>query len=290
MQLQITAASTALFSTWLFIENLGVLFDAGDGVSASLGQKSRKVRHVFVTHADRDHVCGLLQLHQLNASKGTPHIYYPADCGSFPALRDFVKDFDPQSGPATWKGLKGNEIVELPNGYSVAARASTHIEVAQLTKSLDFTIRTERRVLRSEHWHLSGAEIASKRKQLGEAAITEIKIEEVLGYSGDAPELDTARWQKVKILVHEATFLEPDTARRSHSNLPQVISAAAQLKLEALILFHLSARYTTDEIEQAIHGQANKSLPAFPIFAVCPGQVVVDVLNKEPAWRPKSAI
>src|SRR6516162_5613093 len=170
MQLQITAASTALFSTWLFIENLGVLFDAGDGVSASLGQKSRKVRHVFVTHADRDHVCGLLQLHQLNASKGTPHIYYPADCGSFPALRNFVKDFDPQSGPATWKGLKGSEIVGLPNSYSVASRLSTHVEVAGLSKSLDYIIRTERRSLRPEHRHLSGPEIASRRKELGDDA------------------------------------------------------------------------------------------------------------------------
>jgi ribonuclease Z len=90
MHLNLTAASTALFSTWVFVENLGILFDPGDGVSATLGQKGRKIRHVFITHADRDHVCGLLQLHQLNAANGSPHIYNPKNCGSFPALRDLM--------------------------------------------------------------------------------------------------------------------------------------------------------------------------------------------------------
>ena len=82
----LTGYSTALFSTWLFLEDYGLLFDAGDGVSAGLSQKSRKAKYVFITHADRDHLAGLLQLHQLNAQDGQPLICYPRDCGSFPAL------------------------------------------------------------------------------------------------------------------------------------------------------------------------------------------------------------
>ncbi|WP_315814720.1 hypothetical protein [Paraflavitalea speifideaquila] len=42
MQFTITGYSTALFSTWYFIEELGLLFDAGDGVSAGLLQKAGK--------------------------------------------------------------------------------------------------------------------------------------------------------------------------------------------------------------------------------------------------------
>lgn len=63
MHLTLTASSSALFSTWFFIEEFGALFDAGDGVSAALMQRSRKVKHVFVTHADRD-VADLLSLAQ----------------------------------------------------------------------------------------------------------------------------------------------------------------------------------------------------------------------------------
>ncbi len=286
MHLTITTASTALFSTWVFVEELGLLFDAGDGVSASLGQKGRKIRHVFVTHADRDHLCGLLQLHQLNARKGLPHIYYPSDCGSFPALRDFVGRFDPQSGPATWKGIEANQTVELPNGYSVVAGTSAHVPSEKLAKALDFAVYTSRRMLRPEFRGLPGPEIASKRQELGEDAVTETRTEAMIGYSGDAPKLDCDRWSGVKVLIHESTFLEPETTRGFHSNLPQVIAAAAQLDLDALILIHFSARYKLPEINKAIAQHADNSSPRFPIFAVYPGQVATNILATTPIWQP----
>ena len=48
MAYKISCYSTALFSTWFFVEELGLLFDAGDGVTANLMQKSRKVKQVFI--------------------------------------------------------------------------------------------------------------------------------------------------------------------------------------------------------------------------------------------------
>ena len=286
MHLTITAASTALFSTWLFVENLGLLLDAGDGVSASLGQKGRKVRHVFVTHADRDHLCGLLQLNQLNAKDGSPSIYYPKDCGSFPALRDFVANFDPQSGPANWQGLTAGDTVDLNNGFFIEARDSAHVEAGGFTKALDFTLSSIRKSLKAEYRNLTGPQIANLREQVGEAGITESRTEKLLGYSGDAPALDPAHWEGVRILIHEATFLEPEIARNAHSNLPQVIQAASELPLEALILIHFSARYTTAEIVESIQKEAAKVAPNFPIFAVIPGQVATDILSSPPVWSP----
>jgi ribonuclease Z len=50
----ITGYSTALFATWYFVEEWGVLFDAGDGLISALLQKSRKIDQVFISHADRD--------------------------------------------------------------------------------------------------------------------------------------------------------------------------------------------------------------------------------------------
>jgi len=286
MHLTITAQSTALFSTWIFIENLGILLDAGDGVSAALGQKGRKVRDIFVTHADRDHLCGLLQLHQLNAGDGMPRIYYPKDCGSFPALKDFVERFDPNQGPASWIGLSPGETVELENNYYVETRASEHNASGDLAKALEYTICSTRRTLRPEFHGLKGPEIAALRKEQGEDAVTEEKIEKLVGYSGDTPQLDPDHWPGVKILIHEATFLNPETARRSHSNLPQVIARAAQLDLEALILLHFSSRYKPAEIEQAIRTHAETAQPAFPIYAVYPGQVATDILSSTPTWSP----
>lgn len=286
MHLTITAASTALFSTWVFVENFGLLFDAGDGASASLGQKGRKVRHVFVTHADRDHVCGLLQLHQLNARDGIPSIYYPKDCGSFPALKEFMGNFDPQSGPATWVGLAPDETVNLDDVNFIEARSSEHVTSGNLTKALDYTLCQVRRTLKPELRAMNGADIGARRKEQGEDAVTEAKVERLIGYSGDAPKLKPERWSGVKILIHEATFLEPETARNSHSNLPDVMTAAAKLKLEALVLIHFSARYSSKEIERAIREHASATNLHFPVFAVLPGQVVTDLLSTRPIWAP----
>ncbi|WP_395732381.1 MBL fold metallo-hydrolase [Prosthecobacter sp.] len=286
MHLTIAAASTALFSTWVFVENFGLLFDAGDGISASLGQKGRKVRHVFVTHADRDHVCGLLQLHQLNARDGIPHIFYPKDSGSFPALKDFMEKFDPQSGPATWRGLAPGETVPLDKTHFIEARTSEHVTMGDLTKSLDYTLCAVRRSLRPELTGMNGAEIGALRKEHGEDAVTEPQIEKLVGYSGDAPQLRPERWSGVKILFHEATFLAPETARSSHSNLPDVIASAAQLDLEALVLLHFSARYKADEIVQAVRQHAAAAKVGFPVFVILPGQVYSDLLSTEPVWEP----
>lgn len=106
MHLNISGYSTALFSTWYFIEELGLLLDAGDGLTATLLQKARKVEHVFISHADRDHLTGLLQFNQLNAREGFPKIYYPFHCGSFPALEEFTKRFDPHVKGTVWNGRK----------------------------------------------------------------------------------------------------------------------------------------------------------------------------------------
>lgn len=290
MQLTITAASTALFSTWFFLEELDLLFDAGDGVTAALGQRSGKIKQVFITHADRDHVCGLLQLHQLNARHGVPHIYYPCDCGSFPALRDFMHRFDPQSGPASWTGLGPDEIVGLPNGYSVKTRTSKHVRADPgVTKALEFTLSRTRRTLRKELRGLSESEIVARKKEVGEAGITEEVSEKVIGYSGDTPGLEPAHWKGVEVLIHEATFLQPDTSRGAHSNLPQVISAARELELKALILFHFSSRYGTAEIEDAIREEADESKPSFPIYAILPGRISHDILGSAPVWSPSDS-
>ena len=98
----ITGYSTALFSTWYFVSEFGILFSCGDGVSAGLLQKARKVvKHVFISHGDRDHLAGLLQFNQLNARSGLK-ICYPIDCGSFPAIAEFSDRFDSQVSGTQW--------------------------------------------------------------------------------------------------------------------------------------------------------------------------------------------
>jgi ribonuclease Z len=282
--LTITAFSTALFSTWIFVDEYGLLFDAGDGAAAGLGLKSRKAQHIFISHADRDHLAGLLQLHQLNARDGLPHIYYPKDCGSFPALRDFMARFDPQAGPATWHPLAAGEEVSIAKNVLVRARPNAHIVKPGSVKSFDFTLCQQRRKLKSEFAGLTGKEIAALRAAHGDDLVTEVQVVPILGYSGDTPALEPDRWQGVEVLIHEATFLTDGEARGAHANLPQVLAAAASLRVKGLVLSHFSVRYAHEEIRTTIVQYARQHALPFPVFAILPGQVANDVLNAEPCW------
>lgn len=290
MPLTITAYSTALFSTWIFVEEFGLLFDAGDGAAAGLGLKSGKIGHIFISHADRDHVAGLLQLHQLNAHHGTPTIYFPQDCGTFPALREFMALFDPQSGPATWHPLTENEIVPLAKNLVVRTRPNGHVTVPGKLKSLDFTLCERKRKLKPELNGVSGSEIATLRSTFGEDHVTDLQERPIFGYSSDTPALDAASWKGVELLFHEATFLSEGEARGAHSNLAQVLFAARDLEVQTLVLTHFSARYSHAEIRSAIAAHATQHKLRFPIHAVPPGEIVRDVLATEPVWRPQPTL
>ena len=117
MKYKISAYSTALFSTWINVEELNLLIDAGDGLAAGLLQKSGKIKNVFITHPDRDHLGGLPQFLQLNSRNGLPKVYYPKDSGSFPALNNFLKKFDPHASLNTWTGIADKSRVEIKKKY-----------------------------------------------------------------------------------------------------------------------------------------------------------------------------
>src|SRR4051812_40945568 len=113
MNLTITGYSTALFATWYFIEDYRLLFDAGDGVASSLLQKSRKIDHIFLSHADRDHLTGLLRLNELIARDGLPNLYFPLDARSFSALEIFSKQFDARVDQTSWQGMTHQQSVMI---------------------------------------------------------------------------------------------------------------------------------------------------------------------------------
>ncbi|MDA0813493.1 MAG: MBL fold metallo-hydrolase [Verrucomicrobia bacterium] len=255
--LTITGYSTALFSTWYFVNEFGVLFDCGDGVSAGLLQKARKVKHVFISHADRDHVAGLLQFNQLNARAGL-NFYYPKDCGSFPAMAEFSSRFDPHVSGTQWIPLEAGQEVRLRHDLLVRTIENRHVpaEPGQF-KSLSYAVDRISRRLKPEFSGRSGEEIAAVRQKLGDAAITDEARSPSLIYSGDTPPEWDGRYHGAEVLIHEATFLtaaeiDPDDPKRNkHSSLDQVMKMVAGSKIKKLILGHFSSRYSNEQIDEA---------------------------------------
>jgi ribonuclease Z len=282
----ISGYSTALFSTWFFIEELGILFDVGDGISAALLQKSRKIKQVFISHADRDHLTGLLQFNQLNARKGLPIIHYPADSGSFRAIADFVEKFDPHVRGTVWKPIQAREEFEIKPKMVVHSIRNNHVPAADdITKSLSYLVKMKTPKLKTEFQHLPKAEIKNLAIAKGQYFITEVVTENILGYSGDTPIDNYEHWDGTKILIHEATFLDNTEKLNNHANkhstLEEVLKMVSEMKVEKLILSHFSSRYSKIEIDTAIRKFCKIYQIEIPIYRILPGEICLDILGGE---------
>lgn len=264
---------------------MGILFDCGDGATSGLLQKAGKVRHLFLSHADRDHVAGLLQFLQLN---GRPRlkIYYPKDCGSFPPLAEFSAKFDPQTAESTWIPITAGTEVRIRENLAVRAIANRHVESKPGCKSLSYVVDSISRKLKSHLIGKNGSEIAMLRKELGEEAISDIQRLTKLIYSGDTPIETDGRYDNAEILIHEATFLtadeiDPDNPHRNkHSSLDQVIRMAADSNIQHLVLGHFSTRYAYEQIDEAIQRECRKVALKIPVYRVLPGMIGRDILGQ----------
>jgi len=289
----ISGFSTARYATWFFIDELGLLLDAGDGLISGLMSKAGKIKRIAVSHPDRDHLSGLLHFLRLFGGEGEPVIYYPESSGSFPALAEFSQRFDPdQPGRPAWTPIASGAEIALGSGLTLRAHANRHVpcEPGQ-TKSVSFSLLRKIRKLKPEHRHLTGPEIGALKKSLGEAAITDEVEHTELIYTADTPIEPASRWGPTKILIHECTFLDSATAESKHqiarhSYLDAVLDIAAELQPQHLVLTHFSARYGAEEIREAIRvGSAQRQL-RIPIHAVLPGETVHDILRQKPVYQP----
>ncbi|MGH1337422.1 MAG: MBL fold metallo-hydrolase [Aureispira sp.] len=291
MKLTITGSSTALFSTWYLVEEFQLLFDAGDGVISNLLQRSRKAQHVFVSHADRDHMSSLMAFRQMHARpEGFPKIYYPKDARSFEYLKDFSARFAPHSPPTPWYGVDdGQEFAIKPN-YIVKSIRNEHIDVPlPVIKSVGYEILEVKRKLKTAFKGLSGLEIKALREKKGNDFITQEQRQSILTYTGDTPVRDYDLWSQANVLIHEATFLEaPAKNKRGsvHSVLEEVIDMVAQSQVQQLILGHFSMRYSKQEIEQAVQQLCQQYQLHIPVFCVLPGVVARDILSTPPTYQP----
>ena len=289
MNFTITAYSTALFSTWINVEELNLLIDAGDGIAAGLLQKSRKIKHVFITHPDRDHLAGLLQFNQLNAREGFPKIYYPKDSGSFPAMQDFQIKFDPHVSGTEWIGIKDQAQISLNKQYEIQAIRNEHIDAPiGVHKSLSYKLFEVKKKLKPEFQQLDGAEIKKIVDEKGRDFISnEIKTN-LISFSGDTPVDDYEKWNHSKILIHECTFLQDDEdnqielKRNKHSRIDEVFKMVSEIEVEQLILNHFSSRYSNEAIKAAVQKMCKKHNITISVYAIYPGEITRDILNTAP--------
>ena len=295
--------STPLVSTFVLDETHRVLFDAGDGTAALLEGKIHKANVVALSHAHRDHIAGLPQLLNLRgavaAQSGQPlRLVHPEGSGAFLALSRFLTQFDAMTaGRALWQPFAAGETTELEDRHFLRAYATRHIpgaDAAGRVRSLGYQIgRTVMRV-RPELRSVSQKELDQIRADGGRDAITAPEEEILLTVSGDTVPLPPQTIAGTRFLLHECTFLDDDETSREeagergheHSCLTEVLDLAQAVGVERLGLYHISKRYTDEEILRAVRaGCAHRDLKC-RVSVALPGRLHLD-LFAQTVWPPK---
>lgn len=287
MKLTLHGYSTALFSTWYFIEELGVLFDAGDGLTSGLLGKCGKIKKVFISHADRDHLTGLLQYNQL-FSEQKPSIYYPKDAKSFQFLNRFFENFDPHAKGTIWEAIDKNAIIDIKEKISVEAAENEHVVTKNGDiKSLSYKVWETKKKLKPAFNSLDSEQLRALRIEKGDDFVLEEVKTNILSYSGDTPIIDYNRYNHTKVLIHEATFLtkaetNTKTYKNKHSSLEEVMEMVSSCSIDQLVLGHFSSRYYPEEIDNKIKELIKHYNIKIPVFRIPIGKVEKDILNGKP--------
>ena len=289
MKFKISAFSTALFSTWINVEELNLLIDAGDGVSMGLLQKSRKVKNVFITHPDRDHLNGLPQFVQLNSRPDFPVIHYPKDSGSFPAMKLFLNKFDPHVTNSNWTGIEDGQFIQIKKGYEIQAIRNEHVKSPiGVHKSLSYKLFETKKKLKKEFKNFNPEQIKNIATDKGRDFLTETIKKNIISFSGDTPVDNYEKWNNSELLIHESTFLntESDSNIESrgnkHSTLKEVMQMVKEINVNSLILNHFSSRYSKEQINNAVIKQINELSLQIPVYLIYPGEIHRDILNSKP--------
>jgi ribonuclease Z len=283
-RLTVTGYSTALFSTWIFLEEMRLLFDAGDGVMAGLMHKSGKIRHVAMSHADRDHVYGLMQVNHHCAHRGLEALFYPAESGFFKGMREACYRFDRETQDGyPWIQVMPGDSFELTPELGLRVVHSSHIPTPG--RSVGYVVMRRFRKLKAEFQGLPQSEFERIGREKGSDFLTEPREEPLVGFSGDTGVLPPSQWAGCKLLIHEATFLreeEMELEREGylHSLLSDVLQMAKEAKVERLLLIHFSSRYNASEIEAAIREHAEAMAIPMPVHFIPPGRIVHNALSR----------
>jgi ribonuclease Z len=299
---RVTLFSTPLVSTWVLDETHRIFFDVGDGAAAMLEGKIHRAHYVALTHAHRDHIDGLPQFLNLRggvaAAAGTPlKVIHPDGSGSFQAMARFLAHFDQAtSGRVEWETWRPGDRMPLESGRFLQAYATRHVPSPDPTRyrSLGYHIGRVVERLRPELRGLPQVELDRLRAEGGRSAITMPEEEILFTVSGDTTTLAPETLRQTRFLLHECTFLDVDEERCSearargheHSCLSDVLELVEQAEVQHVALYHVSKRYTDDEILRAVKSACARRELKAKVSVALPGRLYVDLFSQT-VWPPR---
>ncbi len=239
--------SKALYSTWIYYSPHRLLFDAGEGISTSLGNKVYAIDKVFLSHSHTDHIAGLWGLINIrNNAMGDREkplqIYYPK--GNI-VIEEFFRFINSINSIMRYKieifGLEPLDKVALDDKHYIETFPTYH---TPREISLGYRIFEKRNRLKKEYSQMNQSEIKQLIKNKGKESIIEMYIKNILTVTGDSLPIDYNWAMEAEELFHDSTFLSPDERKgERHATLDEVLDVALKAKVKTLYLYHISTRY-----------------------------------------------
>ncbi len=262
LQDQLRGFSRALFSTWLYHRRFNVLFDAGEGISTSLLNRVFGIRKVFLSHGHADHIAGLINLvniRNLGAGDQTTEleIWHPQGNPLIEIVKGYLAQTQSElSFPLRWRSLEPGQTVALED-----RRGKTHLRAfrtqhSQKQLSLGFNILEGRSRLRPEFAGRPQHEINQAIWSQGKDHVVERFEQIIFTYGGDSRPINPEAVADSLFLCHECTYLQREDDERNfhqHSILDEVLETAAAARVKTLLLFHLSLRYSQEEVRSVLN-------------------------------------
>ena len=298
MQISLAIHSSPRFSTWLWFNDWKLLIDAGDGASQQLGYKIRKIDTFLMTHSHRDHIGGLLQAINQRGEAGPFTLGHPTNGRSWGQIESFSLKFNPGgSRSAVWRALEEGDWMDCGvEGRWVQSFRTRHYlndEPQNAPRSLGYNLVWRKRKLRPELQDLPKNQVAEMGRTGGSESITVPVDEKWVCVSGDTQPISPETARGAKLLIHEATFLDPEDydseeagedVGHMHSTVFDAIRVAKEADVENLVLYHISTRYADAQIREAIGQNAQKLGFKGQIWAALPRRIYWDLLREKPVF------
>ncbi len=271
--------SKGLYATWLYYAPDRLAFDAGEGLSCALGNKSFAIERVFLSHGHADHISGLIGLVNIrNSAMGDTekplYIYYPKDNWRVLELMAYIARTNSKLDyELAWIPLEAGDRVKVFEGQNDRYVEAFRTKHTRGEKSLGYNVIEVRKRLKDEYQGLSEPEIRQLVKELGREELMTSYPQKLFSYGGDSAPLEPDLVRETEILCHEATFLkEEDRENLTHSTLEEAIGVACQAGVKReLFVFHISSRYRK-ELKQ-IEAEVGRLNLSFQIHLVPPGKI-----------------
>lgn len=257
--------SIAGVTTSVVYENVGLVFDIGQGLPFNIPR-----HHYFLTHCHSDHAGGLAYVLSQRSLWNLP----PATVYTLPqyqkpltAIIEQWQELEDFKYPFTIQAMNIGESVSIDKDYDVESFKTIHRVASQ-----GYIVKKKKKKLKPEFQNLSPQEL-KKLHESGVGLNTMIS-EPIFAFTGDT-QIEFLEHLKtpVDVLFMETTFIDDlktiENARTwGHIHFYEWLDKLEQIPAQKIVLIHLSSRYSTPRIleilDQKIPAHLRDRVDIFP--------------------------